>query len=207
MASISGGEPLVRVWMETLMKYCSNCGKRIARRIPYGDKFPRYVCDYCQTVHYENPKVIVGCIAEWGGRILLCRRAIKPRYGYWTIPAGFLENGESSVAGAIRESHEETGTAIEVDSLYSVFDIPDVHQVYLIYRGRLLSPQYNPGSESLEVRLFGPTEVPWQQLAYPSIVRILERYIDERGNGGFGIYVGSLGSEENAVWRGKVAGI
>lgn len=176
------------------MKYCSECGGRIARRTPYGDRVPRYVCDSCQTIHYQNPRVIVGCIAEWRGRILLCRRAIQPRYGYWTIPAGFLENEESSVDGAIRETWEETGTQIEIDGLYSVFDVTEVHQVYLIYRAHLLSPWFNPGSESLEVRLLRPDEIPWDRLSYPAVKRILERYIEERETGCFGIYVGSLGN-------------
>lgn len=175
------------------MKYCSNCGKRVVRRVPYGDQHPRHICDHCQTVHYENPKVVVGCIAEWSGRILMCRRAIEPRMGFWTIPAGFLEINESSVEAAIRESEEETGTHIRIEGLYSIFDIPEIHQVYLIYRGQLKRPQFNPGSESLEVRLFRPEDIPWGELTYPAVGDILRQYIEERNSGyDFGIYVGSL---------------
>jgi len=188
------------------MKYCSNCGMRVVRRVPYGDHVPRYVCDHCQTVHYDNPRVIVGCIAEWNGRILLCRRSIEPRRGYWTVPAGFMENGESSVEGALRETWEESGTRIELEGLYSVFDIPEIHQVYLIYRGHLLSPKYNPGSESMDVRLMKPMEIPWDQLTYPAVGSILERYIRERGDGGFGIYVGSL-ADGDVVMPDAIAGL
>src|SRR6185312_12742980 len=141
------------------VKFCSACGSpRIERRIPEGDTLPRDVCADCGTIHYQNPKIVVGCLPQWERRILLCRRAIEPRYGLWTLPAGFLENGETLVAGAVRETLEEADARVDVHDLYAVISLPQINQVYMMFRARLLDLAFGPGSESLEVRLFDESE-------------------------------------------------
>src|SRR5512135_3197993 len=132
----------------TDMKYCSHCGAPLSHRIPDGDNRHRYVCDACGTVHYQNPRMVVGCLPVWEDKVLLCRRAIEPRYGLWTLPAGFMENGETTAEGAIRETREEAGARVELDGLYSLINVPDIDQVYLLFRGRLLDLDFAPGEES-----------------------------------------------------------
>ncbi len=126
------------------MKYCGRCGARTSVKVPPGDNRERAVCDACDTVHYSNPRVITGLVAEWQGRVLLCRRGIEPRYGLWTVPAGFLELGESVQQGAVRETLEETRARVEVDALFTTFSLPHVGQVYMLFRGRVLSPEFGP---------------------------------------------------------------
>lgn len=174
------------------MKFCSSCGARVARRVPPGDDLPRYVCDACDTIHYQNPKIVAGCIPEWGNQILMCRRAIEPRPGLWTLPAGFMENGETTEQAAARETLEESGAQVEIGQLYSVFSIPRINQVYIMFRGRLHSKDCRAGAETLEVKLVDADHIPWDELAFPVIRIILERYISERREGSYGIYVGSL---------------
>jgi ADP-ribose pyrophosphatase YjhB (NUDIX family) len=147
-------------------------------RIPEGDNRPRLVCDDCGFVAYENPKVVVGSVTRWDGRILLCRRAIEPRRGFWTLPAGYLELHEETAAGACREALEEACARIEIDGLLAVYNIPRLSQVQLIYRARLLDGEIAPGPESLEVRLFAPEEIPWDELAFPSVRWALEQYFE-----------------------------
>ena len=139
------------------------------RRIPVGDNRERLVCDRCEYVVYENPKIVVGTVGTWDRRILLCRRAIEPRTGYWTIPAGFLELNESCEEGACRESWEEARARLEIDCLLAVYSIPRISQVQIIYRAHLLDDQVSPGPESQEVRLFSWFEIPWEELAFPSV--------------------------------------
>ena len=174
------------------MKYCSNCGYPVIRRIPSGDNLPRFVCEQCATVHYQNPKMVVGCIPEWEDRILLCRRAIEPRYGLWTLPAGFMENGETTAEGAAREAVEEANANIEIVSLYTMLDLPHIDQVYIMYRARLLDLDYRPGEESLDVRLFREDEIPWEQLAFRTIDRTLRHYFADRRNGHFAVHTGEI---------------
>lgn len=161
------------------MKYCSHCGAPVALDIPEGDDRPRYCCTACKMVHYQNPKMVVGCIAEWSGRILLCKRAIEPRYGTWTVPAGYLENEETVVDGARREVFEEARARIEGLTLYGLYSIRHVSQVYLIFRGALIGPDYDAGEESLETALFKPDQIPWDCISFPVIVRTLERYVED----------------------------
>lgn len=142
------------------MKYCSNCGATVAFRIPPGDSLPRHVCEQCGTIHYQNPKLVVGALAEWGDRILLCRRAIEPRHGMWTLPAGFMENEETTAQAAARETLEEACARIEVGELYTLIDVPHISQVHIIYRARLLDLDFRPGEESLEVALLREDEIP-----------------------------------------------
>lgn len=160
------------------MRYCSICGATGSNRIPQGDTLPRFVCDVCDTVHYQNPKIVAGCIVHWQDKILLCKRAIEPRYGLWTIPAGFMELGETSNEAAARETLEEACAVAEIDNLFAVYNIPHVSQVYIIFLAHLNAPEYSPGEESLETELFSEDEIPWDELAFPVVRSALKRYIE-----------------------------
>ncbi|MEO8346350.1 MAG: NUDIX hydrolase [Betaproteobacteria bacterium] len=175
------------------MKFCSHCGSsHLELRIPGGDTLPRYVCPDCGIIHYQNPKVVVGCLPEWEDRVLLCKRAIEPRYGLWTLPAGFLENGESIVAGALRETLEEANARVEPGDLYTVISLPQINQVYMMFRARLLDLDFGPGSESLEVALFAEADIPWELLAFRTITRTLRNYFLDRKQGAFPVRVSAL---------------
>lgn len=174
------------------MNFCSQCGARVSSKIPPGDNLPRWVCDACGTIHYENPKVVVGCIPEWEDRILLCRRAIEPRHGYWTVPAGFMENGETTAAGAARETLEEANARVEISALYAVYNIPHIDQVYMLFRGRLLDLDFSPGSETLETRLVTQDEVPWDQLAFMTVRNTLHHYYADRARGQYRFHMGTI---------------
>jgi ADP-ribose pyrophosphatase YjhB (NUDIX family) len=174
------------------MKFCSQCGAPVQHKIPEGDNLPRYVCVGCNTIHYQNPKIIAGCIAEWDQRILLCKRSIEPRYGYWTLPAGFLENGETIYEGAAREAEEEANARVTNMSLYCSFSIPHISQVYLMFRGDLEQGRASPGDESLEVALFTEDETPWDQLAFPVIRETLKLYFHDRRKGQFPVHGGDI---------------
>ncbi|NNJ85269.1 MAG: NUDIX hydrolase [Gammaproteobacteria bacterium] len=174
------------------MKYCGNCGEPVSIRVPADDNRARHVCDACDTIHYVNPKIVAGCIPEYDGKILLCRRAIEPRYGRWTLPAGFMERGESTVEAAVRETWEEARAAVEVDSLFSLFSLPHISQVYIMFRVRLLRNEYAPGPESLEVALFREEDIPWSEFAFPVIRRTMECYLDDKRNDRFQVHVGDV---------------
>jgi ADP-ribose pyrophosphatase YjhB (NUDIX family) len=175
------------------MKFCSACGSGdIALRVPPGDTLSRYVCGACGTVHYQNPKVVVGCLPEWEDRVLLCRRAIEPRYGLWTLPAGFLENGETIMAGAARETLEEASARVEIGELYTMISLPQISQIYMMFRARLVDLDFGPGPESLEVRLFDEDEIPWDRLAFRTITRTLRNYFLDRKLGLFPVHVSTL---------------
>lgn len=163
------------------MKYCASCGERVTRKIPPGDNRKRWVCDACDAVHYQNPRVVVGCVPERDGRILLCRRAIEPRRGFWTLPAGFLELNETAAAGALREAWEEARARLEIDQLLAVYSIPRISQIQLIYRARLLQPDIAAGPETLELDLFHWDAIPWDLLAFPSVHWALADYRAVRG--------------------------
>ena len=174
------------------MNFCSHCGARVTHRVPPGDSLPRHVCDACGTIHYQNPKLIVGCVAEWEDRILLCRRAIEPRHGLWTVPAGFLENGETTAAGAIRETLEEANARVEIAGLYAVYSIPHISQVYMLFRARLLDADVAPGAETLEVKLVAEGEIPWQQIAFATVRNTLQHYFNDRRQGEFRVHLGTI---------------
>lgn len=174
------------------MNYCSACSAPVSLRVPTGDALPRHVCDRCGTIHYQNPKLVVGCIPEWEDRILLCRRAIEPRRGLWTVPAGFMENGETTMAGAARETLEEACARVEVLDLYALYNIPHISQVYVLFRARLLDLDFAAGEESLEVRLFAEAEMPWADLAFATVRNTLTHYWDDRRSGGFQLHVGTI---------------
>ncbi|MDX5364121.1 MAG: NUDIX hydrolase [Pseudazoarcus pumilus] len=170
------------------MNFCSHCGAGVRLRIPAGDTLPRHVCSDCGTIHYSNPKLVVGTVAEYGDRILLCRRAIEPRHGFWTLPAGFMENGESTVEGAARETREEACAQVEVGELFTLISIPHIDQVHLMYRARLPAPEFAAGAESLEVALLGEHEIPWSSLAFRTIEVTLRHYFADRRAGRFELH-------------------
>lgn len=172
------------------MKYCSACGKPVSYRIPDMDDRLRYMCDHCGIIHYQNPKMVVGSLPVWQGKVLLCRRAIEPQLGLWTLPAGFMENGETTLAGAQRETFEEAGAAIENGRLYRLFDIPFISQVYLFYLADMTDGKHSPGAESLETALFDEADIPWQELAFPVIHDVLKEYFEDRKTGVFPVRTG-----------------
>jgi ADP-ribose pyrophosphatase YjhB (NUDIX family) len=143
-------------------------------------------------VHYQNPKLVAGCLAEWGDQVLMCRRAIEPRHGLWTLPAGFMENGETTREAALREALEEANARVEIIELYSLYDLPHISQVYCLFRARLLDLDLHPGAESLEVRLFREEEIPWDALAFASITRTLQSYFEDRRTGRFRLRTGTI---------------
>lgn len=160
------------------MKFCSQCGKSVVTEIPEGDNRERSVCKHCNLVHYENPKIIAGCLLTWEGKVLLCKRAIEPRYGYWTLPAGFMENHETTQDGAAREAYEEACAQTENLRLFAVYNLPRISQVYLMYKGQLQGGHCSVGEESLEVGLFSEAQIPWDELAFPVVTETLNRYFE-----------------------------
>jgi ADP-ribose pyrophosphatase YjhB (NUDIX family) len=174
------------------MKFCSNCAAPVVQRIPPGDSLPRFVCDQCGEIHYQNPRMVVGTIPEWKGRVLLCRRAIEPRYGYWTLPAGFMENGETVAEGAMRETLEEAGARIEMAEAFSMISVPRVNQVHVFFRARVVDAEFRPGAETLEVALYEEAEVPWKDIAFRTVSLTLERWFADRRKGSFGFHAAEI---------------
>lgn len=171
------------------IKHCRDCGTGVAYRIPDdGDTRHRAVCTACGTIHYENPLNVVGTVPYWGDKVLLCKRNIEPRWGKWTLPAGFMELGESTAQGAARETVEEAGAQFEMEDLLSVLSLPQVGQVHLFFRARLLSERFDPGPETQEARLFGEDEIPWDDLAFRTVRETLQRYFSDRRAGRFGVH-------------------
>lgn len=160
------------------MNFCSDCGQTVSLAMPPDDNRLRHVCAHCGSIHYQNPKMVIGSIPLWeeDGRVLLCRRAIEPRHGYWTLPAGFMENSETTEEAALRETLEEAGARVELQGLFSLLNVPHVHQVHLFYRARLLDLDYLAGIESLECRLFSESEIPWDDIAFPTVSRTLQLF-------------------------------
>ena len=174
------------------MNYCSQCGKPISLKIPEGDNRARHVCDHCDTIHYQNPRIIAGCIPIVEDKVLLCKRAIEPRQGLWTLPAGFMENGETTIEGAQRECYEEALARIDSPALSCVFDIPHINQVYIFYRGPLSNGDFGIGEESLETALFSEQETPWAELAFPVVELALHHYFEDFKRGRFEVRTGSI---------------
>jgi ADP-ribose pyrophosphatase YjhB (NUDIX family) len=165
------------------MKFCSSCGNEVVFRIPEGDNRERFLCEHCETIHYQNPRVVAGCLPIWEDQVLLCRRAIDPRSGFWTLPAGFLENGETVQEGALRETWEEACARVSEPSLYTMFSLPHISQIYLFYRGELVDLDFAAGEETLEVALFREHEIPWGNLAFPVITETLQHFFSDRISG------------------------
>ena len=175
-----------------MLRYPTSGGP-IARRVPEGDDRPRLVCDTCGFVRYENPKIVVGAVATWEGRVLLCRRAIEPQAGFWTLPAGFLEMREDPAQGARRETREEACAEIAIDALLGVYTIPRIGLVQLIYRAFLARPEVAAGSESLAAALFAPDDIPWGELAFPSVTWALRHHAEAPASGAFAPFVNPEG--------------
>lgn len=174
------------------MKFCCECGSPVNESIPAGDNRLRFVCSDCNTIHYQNPKMVVGCLPEWEDKILLCKRAIEPQYGKWTLPAGFMENGETTQQGAMRETLEEAGARVEISHLFTLYNLPYISQVYLMFRARLLDLDFAAGEESLEVGLFSEEEIPWDEIAFLTIEKTLRQYFEDRRKGEFGFHIGDV---------------
>lgn len=167
------------------MNFCSNCGAPVVRKVPVGDDRARYICPACNAIHYQNPKLVVGCIPVWKDRILMCRRNIEPRKGCWTLPAGFLENGETAADGARRETIEETGADVTDLTPYLMVDIVHIHQIYLMFRARMLAPDIHPTRESSDVRLVKAADIPWDTMAFKVVEKTLSAYLRDRPSGRF----------------------
>jgi ADP-ribose pyrophosphatase YjhB (NUDIX family) len=175
------------------VRYCADCGAPVELRTPQDDHRQRYVCTSCDTIHYQNPKIIVGAIPEWeDGRILLCLRAIEPRHGLWTLPAGFMENGETTAEGAARETLEEANARVDIHELLGLYNLPYINQVQMLFRATLLDLDFSPGVESLDVQLFSEEDIPWEQLAFRPVKYALENYFADRKRGEFKLHSGDL---------------
>lgn len=175
--------------IHSAIKHCRQCGTSVVYRVPDdGDSRERAICPACQTIHYQNPLNVVGTVPVWDDRVLLCKRNIEPRWGKWTLPAGFMELGETTAQGAARETDEEAGALIELESLFTVLSVPRVGQVHLFYRARLLSDRFNPGHETIEARLFAEHEIPWEEIAFRTVRETLERFFADRARGAFGVH-------------------
>lgn len=175
------------------IKHCRACGAEATYVVPADDNRERAVCSACGTIHYENPLNVVGTVPVWHEKVLLCRRNIEPRYGLWTLPAGFMELGETTAEGAIRETVEEAGARIDLLGLYTVLNVVRVGQVHLFYRANLLDTDFAPGPETIEAQLFGEEEIPWDQLAFRTVRETLRRYFEDRHRGQFDVYCADIG--------------
>ncbi|CAM5779652.1 NUDIX hydrolase [Castellaniella caeni] len=166
-------------------KFCSQCGHTLTREIPPDDTRMRDLCTHCGAVHYQNPRNVVGIVPIWGEQVLLCRRAIEPRYGKWTLPAGFMELGETTEQGAARENQEESGARVQIQSLLTIIDVPSVNQVHLYYLADVLGPELAPGPETIEAAFFDFADIPWDELAFRTVSTTLQHYLQDRPQGRF----------------------
>ena len=171
------------------MNYCSKCGQKVVSEIPAGDNLSRYVCKHCGTIHYQNPRIVAGCVATYQGSILLCKRAIEPRSGYWTVPAGFMELGESLPEAAERETWEEALAKVELGPLSTVIDVIHARQVHIFFEGSMAEPVFGVGAETLETRLFAPEDIPWDDIAFPSVRIALQHHLSSRETGHAGVRI------------------
>ena len=176
------------------MDFCSNCGQKTAEQIPLGDHQLRRVCTSCRSIHYVNPKVICGALALWENKVLLCRRAIEPRYGLWTLPAGYMELFETMEQGAARETREEAEAEVEIEQLYCMYNIPRIGQIYALFKANLVDGKFGAGEESIESRLFEEDEIPWSELAFPSVEHTLRHYFADRKSNQFNLHLETLGT-------------
>jgi ADP-ribose pyrophosphatase YjhB (NUDIX family) len=172
--------------------HCQNCGTAVEHKVPTDDNRERAVCPGCGHIHYVNPINVVGTLPIWNDQVLLCRRNIEPRLGFWTLPAGFMELGETTEQGALRETDEEAGARIEILGLYSVLNVVSAAQVHMFYRARLLDTVFHPGSETQEARLFTEAEIPWNDLAFRTVKETLKCYFQDRRRGEFGVHCADI---------------
>ena len=183
---------LAAMFQARSFKHCKACGAAVRYQVPADDNRERAVCTVCANVHYENPLNVVGTLPVWGDQVLLCRRNIEPRYGFWTLPAGFMEMGETAAEGALRETVEEAGARVEMQGLYTVLNVVRVGQLHLFYRARLLDTDFAPGPESIEAKLFAEVDVPWDELAFRTVRETLLRYFDDRKRGQFNVHCADI---------------
>jgi len=176
------------------MKFCCYCASPLVSRVPPGDNLPRWICDECGEIHYQNPKLVIGTIPEHRGKLLLCRRAIEPRYGYWTLPAGFMENSETAAQGAARETLEEAGAHVELGAPFSMISVPRVNQVHLFYLARVVDLDFKPGEETLEVALFEEAALPWKDIAFRTVGLTLKLWLSDRKAGAFTFHAEDINS-------------
>ena len=174
------------------MKFCCYCGETVVFRVPENDDRERYVCDSCDSIHYQNPKVVAGCLPVWQEQVLLCRRAIEPRCNYWTLPAGFMELGETSTEAAMRETIEEANARVDIHNLYVLLNLPHVNQVYMMFRSSMLDLDFGPSPESREVKLFNENEIPWNEIAFTTISYTLKFYFEDRKRGNYPLHIGDI---------------
>jgi ADP-ribose pyrophosphatase YjhB (NUDIX family) len=181
------------------MKFCSHCGASLRQGIPEDDDRPRHICDSCGIIHYQHPKIIAGCLPIWGEQILLCRRAIPPRKGFWTLPAGFMEMGETLEHAASREAHEEANVSVEMQSLFSVISLPHISQVYVFFLANMTEPSFSPGRESLETQLFTEAEIPWREISFETVYRALKHYFSDRLTGQYSLHMEEIGPDSRRM--------
>jgi ADP-ribose pyrophosphatase YjhB (NUDIX family) len=181
------------------MKFCTSCGNAVTLMVPAGDDRERFVCTACELIHYINPRVIVGCVPVHEGRVLLCKRAIEPRRNYWTLPAGFMENGETTPQGAARETWEEARARVSNLELYRIFDVPYISQIYMFYRCDLEQGAFGVGPESLACDLYGEGDLPWEEIAFPVVRETLREYFRDARAGHFPVRVSAI---ERSLRRG-----
>ena len=172
------------------MKFCSNCGKSVVIKVVEDDPKPRHVCEHCDTIHYQNPKIIAGCLPIFGDQVMLCKRAIEPRSGWWNLPGGFMENGEAAEDGAAREVEEEANIKVEIISALTIYSIPKINQVYLHFLAQMPDLNFSPGVESLEVEMFNEEDIPWKDIAFASSTFALKRYFEDRKQGLRRVHIG-----------------
>ncbi len=172
------------------MNFCSYCGQTVQLTVLPNDHLPRFYCTHCQTTHYQNPKIVSGCLVYWENKVLLCRRAIEPRYGFWNVPAGYMENDESVPEGAKREAWEETNTTVSIQRPHCIYSITKVNQVYILFLAKLDNLNFQPTDESLEVKLFEEKDIPWADIAFTSTTFALKRYFQDRKNGTASTHIG-----------------
>src|SRR2546421_5133420 len=193
--SMRSALPRTRSWSRSAasrMKFCANCGAAVVQRVPPGDTLARWVCEHCGEIHYQNPKLVIGTVPEHEGKVLLCRRAIEPRYGYWTLPAGFMENDETTAQAALRETLEEAGAPVELQEPLTLISLPRVEQGHLFFCARLRSGDHKPREGTLEVALFEEAAIPWDQIAFRTVATTLRHWFADRRRGAFAFHAEDL---------------
>ena len=182
------------------MKFCAHCGEELTVAVPPGDDRPRRVCSACGEIFYDNPKIVAGCLPRWEDKVLLCRRAIEPRKGYWTLPAGYMETSETLEEGAIRETHEEANAEVSIVRLQSIVSLPFIDQVYFLFLADLKHTNFSPGAESSDVRLFTEDEIPWPELAFRAVEFSLERFFTTRDTDSDAVHSTSFSQLPTGAW-------